>query len=78
VPFDEWETVYRELLQVERDVLAREVDFLSARGHESPATRRPEAPILERVVAWAGLALVALDVVLLIADRVSPRSSRSR
>jgi hypothetical protein len=78
VPFDEWETVYRERLQVERDVLAREVDILSARSHESPATRRPEAPILERVVGWAGLALVALDVVLLIAERVSPRSSRSR
>jgi hypothetical protein len=78
VPFDEWETVYRQRLQVERDVLAREVEFLSSRGSAIPVVRRSEPPILERVVAWAGLALLALDVVLLIADRVSPRSSRSR
>jgi hypothetical protein len=77
VPFDEWETVYRQRLQVERDVLAREVEYLSSRGSATSATRRSEPPILERVVAWAGLALVALDVALLIADRFAPRSSRS-
>jgi hypothetical protein len=70
VPFDEWETVYRERLQVERNLLAREVD---GRVVDRPATSElaPEPGGLGgKVIGWAiGLAsaaLLAIDIGLLL------------
>ena len=73
VPFDEWETVYRERLQIERDLLAKRLDMeqgvfanqpaadsISARGGLSPA---------DWLLAGASIGLLALDVALLIEGR---------
>jgi hypothetical protein len=69
VPFDEWETVYRQRLQVERDLLSRQVSGANVPG---PADMAREG-IVGRVVAIAGVALIALDALLLLADRRSRR-----
>ena len=66
MPFDEWETLYRERLQVERD-------FLRGAGAETGAQTAGARPSsrsrMTTVVALGGLALVALDVALLLARR---------
>jgi hypothetical protein len=72
VPFDEWETVYRQRLQVERDLLAAEV---SARVVEGARAER-EPSVAERLVAAGMMAMIALDVTLLLADRVRPGKRR--
>lgn len=72
VPFDEWETVYRERLQVERNFLANQVDRPGAAARAAAGPRR-EAPPLEKALGVAGLLLIALDIGLLIADRLGPR-----
>jgi hypothetical protein len=69
VPFDEWETVYRQRLQVERDLLARQVPGENVAGGANLAREG----IVGRVVAIAGVALIALDALLLLADRRSRR-----
>ncbi len=69
VPFDEWETVYRQRLQVERDLLADEVD--TAVVHGTVPERAPS--LLERLIAVGAIALVAADATLLLIDRVHPR-----
>jgi hypothetical protein len=66
VPFDEWETVYRQRLQVERDLLAGEVEATAV--HAAPPQREPS--LVERLVAVGTMALIAADVTLLLADRV--------
>lgn len=71
VPFDEWETVYRQRLQVERDLLATDVDASSWQ-----TTRRPEPSIAERAFALGTIALIAADAVLLLGDRIRPRAGR--
>ncbi len=68
VPFDEWETVYRERLQIERDLLAKHL------GHEPPTStetppERSRAGALDWLVAGASIGLLALDVGLLLAGR---------
>lgn len=72
VPFDEWETVYRQRLQVERNLLARQLD-------ERPIAVFDETPPPTRATGWAiglaGVALIVLDVGLLIADRFGPKRS---
>jgi hypothetical protein len=81
VPFDEWETVYRERLQVERDLLSRRL------GEEpqppgladlQPMPPRGDAPMptAERALAIGGVALLAIDVLLLAVDRLGPRNRR--
>jgi hypothetical protein len=72
IDFDEWETLYRERLQVERDLLAGDV--------ESPVLAAPErrARTSEIALAVVGLALVAVDVVVAIVDRVAPVRLRRR
>jgi hypothetical protein len=77
VPFDEWETVYRERLQVERDVLAaiERAPLLTGAGRQD-AAREPVGPV-GWFVAAAGMALLAVDVVLLIERRLTTARRRS-
>lgn len=76
VPFDEWETVYRERLQVERDLL---VNGGRPAVPGQPTSGRPRTR--PRPVEWAaaaiGLGLLALDVALLVAERVAPPRRRT-
>lgn len=71
VPFEEWETTYRERLQIERDLLARQLE-----GDESGNPATPDsgvsrgAPLVEWLLGGAGLALLAVDVVLLLERRL--------
>lgn len=81
VPFDEWETVYRERLQVERDILLRRLGEAAPEpgvGDLAPLPPRTGAPspVLERVLAVGGVALLVLDVVLLAIDRLRPTKRR--
>ena len=91
IDYDEWEVLYRMRLQTERDLLTgREVGTDSpaggagiaggapgARGATAPgAAASSEGPV-ERAVGIAGVALVALDALLLLWQRLAPpRSSR--
>ena len=67
VPFDEWETVYRERLQVERDLLAHQGPTIEAQSAPGSGARPSRAAGL---AGWAiGLSsavLLAIDVVLLL------------
>jgi hypothetical protein len=76
VPFDEWETVYRERLQIE----ARLRHGHTEPGQEAPtaapatatvASSTAEAPLM-RILGWASLGLIVADVGLLIAERIRP------
>ena len=77
VPFEEWETLYRQRLQVERDMLARAVVSPPPPLEPSgPAT--PPQPEQQRSSSWpewaaaaVGFGLIALDVGLLVLGRVS-------
>jgi hypothetical protein len=73
VPFDEWETVYRQRSQVERDLLAAEVE-----GRSAGATSQAEQPpsVLERLAAIGTVALIVADAMLLLANLVRPRPGR--
>jgi hypothetical protein len=68
VPFDEWETVYRQRLQVERALLAADVETVALRadGYE------PEPTVGDRVMAFGTVALIAADAMLLLANLVRP------
>jgi hypothetical protein len=86
VPFDDWETVYRERLQLERTMLERIVRRRtgSVPGGTSPPPRsragagRLEEPLPARLLGWVGIGLIVADVMLLLAERLSPpRRSRS-
>ena len=72
VPFEEWETLYRQRVQIERDLLA---------GHDASATspeRRPASvPAPDARPAWPewaaaalGFGLIALDLALLALGRL--------
>jgi hypothetical protein len=66
VPFEEWEVLYRQRLQLERDA-RRELD---AGPPSPPATGAASSYSRSDVaVAAVGLGLVGLDVVLLLAER---------
>jgi hypothetical protein len=69
VPFDEWETVYRQRLQVERELLAAEVEETlgSARAPTDGAR------LIEWVAAAAVTGLLAADAVLAL-----KRTARAR
>ena len=76
VPFEEWETVYRQRLQVERNLLARELRGTDAAAVEAepdaaPAKRR--LPVVDWAIGLVSAALLALDVGLLLARRRRPR-----
>jgi hypothetical protein len=72
VPFDEWETVFRQRLQVERDLLEAEVE---GEGTGWQATEQPPSA-LERFAAIGTVALIATDAMLLLASLVRPRPRR--
>lgn len=67
VPFDEWETVYRERLQVERDLLANR----PTRAAPPPRSSAPAPALGEWLIGAAGLALLGLDVALLLHGRLT-------
>lgn len=85
VPQEEWEILYRQRLQVERDLLAGRApgsvlpteagsplgDGVAARAGERPGATGTRA--LGTIAAIGGVALIALDVVVAIADRVRGR-----
>lgn len=72
VPFDEWETIFRQRLQVELDLLGAEVDG------QGPAWLAVEQPpsVLERLAAIGTVALIVTDATLLLANLVKPRPGR--
>lgn len=72
VPFDEWETLYRKRLQVERDALAGSVED-SGTGVDA----EPHKGGIALVAGVAGLALVVADVVLGLAEQLDRRSGRA-
>ena len=76
IPFDEWETVYRQRLQVERDLLAGQTDDRTA----APSGRRvqPQAqpPVADRMVALGTAAVIAVDAILQAARFTRSRSRR--
>jgi hypothetical protein len=78
VPFDEWETVYRERLQAERDLLrkgaeSRPTAVVASGAPMSPWPReRSTAGPLSWLAAAVGVGFLALDVALLISTRHRP------
>ena len=76
VPFDEWETVYRQRLQVERDLLARETNAPGAPSTEHQDKARQPAPVADRLVALGTAAVIAADAVLQVARLTRSRSRR--
>ena len=68
VPFEEWETVYRERLQLERTLLRAQLDRRSKNAAPS-AHLAPEPPLADRLIGLAAVTLLALDVALLVAGR---------
>ena len=73
VPFEEWETLYRQRLQVERDIRARlaEVGDSSESHAAGAGTSLPRAAArrVDVAVAAAGLGLIGADVALLLTER---------
>jgi hypothetical protein len=72
VPFDEWETVYRERLQVERNLLAKRLDIETGPVAAPDADSKPGRGSLNAVdwvIAAASIGLLAVDVALLIQGR---------
>jgi hypothetical protein len=80
VPHDEWEILYRQRLQVERDLLAGRAPGSVLPSESGPAAswraghgerRRAEGPLgarLEGLIAAVGI-LIALDIVTTVIDR---------
>jgi hypothetical protein len=76
VPYEEWETLYRIRLQVERDLLAGHAPGEAFPGGAAgtPLARPPggkPASTLQTAVATIAIGLVALDVLLAIRERFS-------
>jgi hypothetical protein len=79
VPHDEWEILYRQRLQIERDLLAgqapgsvlpSDTKGISTRdGSRRRTAEGPLGPRLEGVIAAAGFFLIVLDVVTAAIDR---------
>jgi hypothetical protein len=73
VPFDEWETVYRERLQIERDLLAKQLDIersvLADQTLDESARAGHRLSPADWLLAGASIGLLALDVALLIERR---------
>jgi hypothetical protein len=87
VPFDEWETVYRERLQVERMLLDRIIDQRRAEDRAASSSGRhvagwtePAEPVAIRILSWVGLGVIAADAVARVARRAwsARRAARQR
>jgi hypothetical protein len=79
VPFEEWETLYRQRVQIERDLLARGDTAASAgrRRRAAPDRSPGRAPAWpEWAAAALGFGLIALDVTLLALGRLAPPDRR--
>jgi hypothetical protein len=72
VPFDEWETVYRQRLQVERDLLADEVEAQS----RSPRAPKPGDRLVEWVAAATIMGLLAADATAVLMRTIRMRGGR--
>src|SRR6266542_3641875 len=81
VPFEEWETLYRQRVQIERDLLARDREPAAERVPASRAGTWPPAgrTAPEAAPAWPdwaaaalGFGLIAVDVGLLLLGRIAP------
>jgi hypothetical protein len=73
VPFDEWETAYRQRLQVERDLLRGVLEASERDAAGAPGARIGRRPTpAEWLVGLAGIALIATDALLLLAERARP------
>lgn len=76
VPFEEWETLYRQRLQVERDILLRagpdgdRSDGGPQAEGEHPSDRGRKVDV---AVAAAGLGLIGVDVALRLSERRDDR-----
>jgi hypothetical protein len=67
IPFDEWETIYRERLQVERDLLVRGSSQIQALGTPPAASRTSSrAGLAGWAIGLTSAALLAIDIVLLV------------
>ena len=75
VPFEEWETLYRQRLQVERDLLAGETEHLAGLSQRRRPSE-PQVPVADRVVAVGTAAVIALDAVVQAARLTRSRSRR--
>ena len=73
VPFDEWETVYRERLQIEARLRQGHTEPGRSSAEWTPQVppTRPERPLM-RILGWASLGLIVADVALLVAERIRP------
>jgi hypothetical protein len=73
VPFDEWETVYRERLQIERDLLAKRIEIEHDVYADHPVAKsgpaRGRLSLADWLLAGASIGLLAIDVALLIEGR---------
>ena len=80
VPYEEWETVYRERLQVERDLLEgdaiQSATRSASRAGQMRAADEGRASMPEMAFAVGAVALVACDLALLLADRLGGRRTR--
>ncbi len=76
VPFDEWETVYRQRLQVERDLLAGETREPGVPTLQDQGSAAQGPPVADRLVALGTAAVIAADAVLQVARLTRSRSRR--
>jgi hypothetical protein len=82
IPYDEWEVLFRERLQVERDLLTGIRPGTAGPAHPA-GQRRPirglrVADPVGLVAAVVGLALMALNAVLVLAERRSQDNAHDR
>jgi hypothetical protein len=75
IPYEEWEVLYRERLQIERDLLAGPLEEVDATASVGTPLRERRVPTVEWLVGGAGLALLALDVALLLERRIAGRGT---
>jgi len=81
VPFEEWETLYRMRLQLERDALAAMTsagadDFAEFEDEIEPEPR--SASRLDLAIGFAGAALIALDLAVLVSIRRNRSTKEGR
>jgi hypothetical protein len=74
VPFEEWETVYRERLQVERDLLTGRAGTVGGRHSDTGLPREArKAGLAGWAIGLASTTLLAIDILMLLLRRRRPR-----